>query len=75
MWVGDIPRWRDASEIEYNLRPTMTVGTIGAEGYKARSWSLIPKWAKEPKLRYSTFNARGETLAEKNTFRGACGVS
>lgn len=75
LWVGDIPRWRDESEIEYNLRPTMAVGTIDAEGYKARSWSLIPKWAKGPKLRYSTFNARGETVHEKNTFRGAWAAS
>lgn len=71
LWVGDIPRWRDESELEYNLRPTMTVVTIDAEGYKARSWALVPKWSKQPKLKYSTFNARGETLTEKSTYRGA----
>lgn len=38
--VGNIPLWRDESEIEYNLRPTMMVGTIDAEGYKAQGWSL-----------------------------------
>ena len=34
-------------------------------------WGLIPRWAKEPKLKFPTFNARANTLAEKATFRDA----
>jgi len=34
-------------------------------------WGLIPHWAKEPKIGYSTINARAETIAEKPTFRDA----
>lgn len=75
LWVGDIPRWNDDPINRLNIRPTMTVGTIDAEGYKERSWSLIPKWAKTPKLKYSTFNARGETLHEKPVFKGAWAAS
>ena len=34
-------------------------------------WGLIPGWAKDDKIGYSTFNARSEELAGKPTFRGA----
>lgn len=33
-------------------------------------WGLIPHFAKEPKLPYSTNNARSEELATKASFRG-----
>ena len=59
LWVGDIPQWNSDPIDRLNIRPTMTVGTLDAQGYKTRSWSLIPKWASSPKLKYSTFNARG----------------
>lgn len=32
-------------------------------------WGLIPHWSKEPKSKYSTINARIETVAEKPTYR------
>lgn len=32
-------------------------------------WALIPPWAKEPKLKFSTNNARSEELADKASFR------
>lgn len=54
-----------------NIRPTTLALTIDAEGYRDRSWSLIPSWAKEAKLKFATFNARAETLAEKPAFRTA----
>ncbi len=34
-------------------------------------WGLIPGWAKDDKIGYSTFNARSEELAGKPTFRAA----
>src|SRR4051812_24523267 len=34
-------------------------------------WGLIPSWAKDIKIGYSTINARGETVAEKPAFRAA----
>ena len=34
-------------------------------------WGLIPKWSKEAKLKYPTFNAKAETITERPTFRGA----
>jgi putative SOS response-associated peptidase YedK len=34
-------------------------------------WGLIPSWAKDEKIAYSTINARAETVAEKPAFRSA----
>jgi putative SOS response-associated peptidase YedK len=32
-------------------------------------WWLLPFWSKEPRIKYSTFNARVETVAEAASFR------
>jgi putative SOS response-associated peptidase YedK len=32
-------------------------------------WGLVPHWSKEPKTRYSTINARIESVAEKPVYR------
>ena len=34
-------------------------------------WALIPPWAKEAKLKYSTNNARSEEITEKASYRDA----
>jgi len=34
-------------------------------------WGLIPHWAKDDKLQYSTFNARAEEFSTKPAFRDA----
>ena len=34
-------------------------------------WALIPHWAKDDKLQYSTFNARAEEFTTKPAFRDA----
>jgi len=34
-------------------------------------WGLIPSWAKDPSIGNKMFNARGETVAEKPSFRSA----
>lgn len=56
---------------QFNVKPTQAAGTIDAQGFRERSWWLIPPWAKEAKIRYPTFNARGGTLAQKPAFRHA----
>jgi putative SOS response-associated peptidase YedK len=32
-------------------------------------WGLVPAWSREPKVAYSTINARAETVVSKPTFR------
>ena len=34
-------------------------------------WGMIPPWAKEPKMKYPTFNARAEGFDTKASFRNA----
>ena len=34
-------------------------------------WGLVPHWSREPRTKYSTINARAETVAEKPSYRDA----
>ena len=68
-WAVILDDWPADADRRINIRPTMIAGTIDAEGYHERSWSLIPSWAKEATLKFSTFNARAETITEKATYR------
>ena len=61
----------------YNVAPTheMPIVRIDESGWnrellKAR-WGLIPIWAKDKEIGYSTFNARADTVASKPAFRDA----
>ncbi len=38
---------------------------------KMMRWGLLPHWAKDEKISYSTFNARAEEFTTKPTFRDA----
>ncbi len=56
----------------YNVAPTGQLVTVQA-GWepRMRRWGLIPSWAKDSVIAAKTFNARGETVAEKPAFRAA----
>jgi len=43
----------------------------GARALDSYRWGLLPSWAKEPAIANRLFNARGETVAEKPSFRSA----
>lgn len=58
----------------FNIAPTQTVAIVRAMEGGGReialvSWGLIPSWAKERAIGSKLINARGETLAEKPSFR------
>ena len=59
----------------YNIAPTQNIPIVRVEGEKRRfalaRWGLIPQWAKDTKIGYSTINARAETVASKPAFRNA----
>lgn len=61
----------------YNIAPTQPVGIVRLDrSAKGREWALvhwglIPSWAKDPGMGARMINARGETLAEKPSFRAA----
>lgn len=60
----------------YNIAPTQPVPIIRQNAQGEREmvlarWGLIPGWSKGPDSRYSTFNARLETVTEKPAYRNA----
>jgi putative SOS response-associated peptidase YedK len=58
----------------FNVAPTQPVLAIPNDGENTADffvWGLIPMWAKDPTIGSRLINARGETLAEKPTFRGS----
>lgn len=62
-------------EPRYNIPPTAGVPAIRlADGKRQLAlfkWGLIPSWAKDAKMAYSTINARSDTVATKPAFRAA----
>ncbi len=57
----------------YNIAPSQAVLAIPNDGRNAADfllWGLIPSWAKDPAIGNRMINARGETLAEKPSYRG-----
>ncbi|SFJ42459.1 SOS response-associated peptidase [Planctomicrobium piriforme] len=60
----------------YNIARTQTVPIVRLDPESNRElvpmrWGLIPGWAKDIKIGASLINARGETVAEKPSFRTA----
>ena len=62
-------------EPRYNIPPTATVPAIRLVGGKRQlgmfTWGLVPSWAKDTKIAYSTINARADSVATKPAFRTA----
>jgi len=61
---------------DWNKPPTepMLVAIRSVDGKripKMMKWGLIPHWAKDDRLQYSTFNARSEDFTTKPAFRDA----
>lgn len=58
----------------YNIAPSQPIAVVPNDGKNQLDffiWGLIPSWAKDPKIGNRLINARGETLAEKPSFRAA----
>jgi putative SOS response-associated peptidase YedK len=60
----------------YNIAPTDPVLIVRNDDKQIRElvlvrWGLVPAWAKDPRDFSLLINARGETAAEKPSFRGA----
>jgi putative SOS response-associated peptidase YedK len=56
----------------YNISPSQDIPIIRdtetSQEMVMAQWGLIPAWSKEPKTKYSTINARIESVAEKPTY-------
>jgi len=58
----------------FNIAPSQPVLAIPNDGASTADffiWGLIPMWAKDPSIGNRLINARGETIAEKPSFRGS----
>jgi putative SOS response-associated peptidase YedK len=62
-------------EAVFNIAPTDPGPVIVASGdggeVRTMRWGLLPAWAKDTKLAFSTINARLESVADKPAFRDA----
>jgi putative SOS response-associated peptidase YedK len=64
-------------EPRYNIAPTQEVAVVRvASRNRERElalvrWGLVPSWSKEPQTGPPLINARGETVADKPSFRSA----
>lgn len=67
--------WNPQWESTYNIAPTEQIPLLldsaktGQLRFERARWSLVPAWSKTLKLKFPTFNARAEGMAEKNTWR------
>src|SRR5690349_1483295 len=56
----------------YNIAPTQELPLIvrnSPNSMMLMQWGLIPSWSKEPKLPYSTINARSENLTKSSVYK------
>lgn len=65
-------KWLEAAG-SYNIAPQSIQPVViqGEEGREIRNmrWGLVPYWAKNPDVGFSTFNARAEDILTKPAFR------
>ena len=66
----------DNMPARYNIAPTQDVGAMrlnaaGEREFVMLRWGLIPYWAKDIKVGFSTINAMCESVAEKPTVKEA----
>jgi putative SOS response-associated peptidase YedK len=68
---GDAPN----TEPDYNIAPTKKVLVVYLDPITSMRtsanmrWGLIPRWAKDASIGYSTFNARAETIDQMASFK------
>jgi putative SOS response-associated peptidase YedK len=54
-----------------SFQPVIRLSRDGKRELCLMRWGLIPHWAKDPKIGFSTFNARAEDICKKPAFRDA----
>ena len=70
--LSALPAWNP----RYNIAPMTDVPVVRINAAGERElvrmrWGLVPRWAKDPSIGAKMINARGETIAEKPSFRTA----
>jgi len=76
-WFGVDLEHLPAFSASYNIAPQSVQPVVrqgqetGAREFALLRWGLVPFWAKDAKIGYSTINARAEEVATKPAFREA----
>jgi putative SOS response-associated peptidase YedK len=76
-WFGvdleDLPAFSASYNVApQSVQPIVRLGPeTGAREFALLRWGLVPFWAKDAKIGYSTINARAEEVANKPAFRDA----
>ncbi len=76
-WEEMLAGWPFCCDTGYNITPTQNIPVLTYEQQnnkttgQAMRWGLVPSWSNEISSKFSTFNARIESLAEKPAFRTA----
>lgn len=60
------PSWNIAPG---SINPVMLLGKAREPGMAPMRWGLVPSFAKDESMAYKMINARGETIAEKPSFK------
>jgi putative SOS response-associated peptidase YedK len=60
-------------EPAYNVAPSMVMPVIverdGKRNAVGMKWGLVPHWSKEPRVKFSTINARAETVSSSPVYK------
>lgn len=59
-------------EPHYNITPGNYLPVVvkhSPNQVELMKWGLVPYWSKEPKVKYSTINARAETITSSSVYR------
>lgn len=68
-----ISQFSEHFERVYNAAPSMALPVVrsknGMRELIGMRWGLIPSWAKDEKIGYKMINARGESVAQKPSFK------
>jgi putative SOS response-associated peptidase YedK len=70
-WSALLGEWPDGVPESHNVAPGQMVAGFTLDGGHAMRWGLIPAWSDDFSGKYSTFNARVETVTTKPAYRGA----
>lgn len=70
----DIPKMLIEVSPMYNIAPQSFVPVIYEQKdiqIREMKWGLVPSWSREPKVKFSNFNARSETIQTSAAYRNS----
>jgi len=70
-WSALLGDWPEEIPESHNIAPGQNIAGFTSSGGFAMRWGLIPSWSDDLSGKYSTFNARIETVAQKPAYRHA----